>query len=161
MREYFKVEYRSIRCLKREWERFVDDCLDEVNKQYNEASSSYYNEASNDRYMEEYTEESIDEWYRDCMNSLNEWAESIKSKIKSTYWQGVRIIEEIENKVFYNDETGYKYTLNFCDGKLEREYNDGEYSIAFQGMYWDIDDVRIHFDPSSPELTDWIPVRLK
>ena len=109
--------------------------------------------------MEEYTEESIDEWLSDCIKDLDEWAESYKDDFRETYRRGNKIIDEIASKMFYDDENGYKFTLNFCDGIIEKEYNDDKYSIVFSGMYWKIDEVTIHFDPSSPEYTDWIPVR--
>ena len=159
MINYFQIESASITKLKEEWEKFIDDCYEEVDRQYYEDSKSYEKEAREDRFYERYDEDSINEWYRDSIKNLDEWAESMKDKFRDTYRKGKQIIDEIANKKFYDDETGYKFILNFCDGKIEREYNDDTYCIVFSGMTWTIDDVTIEFDPSSPEYTEWMPVR--
>ena len=159
MSNYFMVKSSSIKALRKEWDKFIDACFDEVNDQYREKSSSYHREACDDKYHERYTEDSIDEWYRDGMSELNEWAESLKEDFRETYRKGKKIIDEIENKRFYDDETGYKYTLRFCDGEIEREDNDDTYSIVFEAMSWTIGSVTVHFDPSYPEYTEWMPSR--
>lgn len=159
MAEYCVITADSIRRLRREWENFIDDCLDEVKKQYKEDSSSYYNEAYDDKMYDRYSEESIDEWYKDMMNDLDEWADSWKKTINQTYREGVKIIDEIASKKFYDDERRYSYTLNFCEGIVEKEYSYDDYdTISVSGMYWTIDKVEMHFDPSGLKFSEWMPV---
>ena len=159
MSHYFQIENSSIRRLRKEWDRFIDNCFETLEKHYNECSHAYFDEAAHDKYMEEYTEESIDDCYRSQMENLNNWAESFKDDFRETYRAGNKIIDELENKKFYDEEDGYTFTLNFCDGKIEKEYNDDGYRVVFRGMYWDIEGVIVHFDPTSPEYTDWIPTK--
>lgn len=162
MAEYCVITADSIRRLRREWEKFIDDCLDEVKKQYKEYSSSYYNEAYDDKFYDRYSEESIDEWYTDCIRELDEWANPLIDSIKDQYRRGIKIIDEIADKNFYDNERKYEYTLNFYEGIIEREYSyDNHNYIAVSGMSWDIDDVEIHFDPTNLEFSEWMPISSK
>lgn len=155
MAYYFEIERSSISRLKREWENFIEECYDEVDRQCYESSKSYEKEAREDRFYERYEEDSINEWYRESIKLLDEWAESMKDDFRDTYRKGNEIIEEIASKKFYdNDEEFYSFRLNFCDGEIEKERDDN-HSISFGGMSWTIKDVTIKFNPTAPKLTEW------
>ena len=160
MAEYCQIKSSSIKILKKEWESFIDECLDEMNRQYTEELVSYGEEARNDKFHERYEEESIDEWYSDAVDKLNKWKESLRNKIVDTYRSGNKIIDEIENKKFYDNETAYAFELDFCEGEIEKNLSD-YIGVYFWGFTWDIDGVVISFNPSPPEFTEWMPVKYR
>lgn len=161
MSYYFEITRASIDRLKREWESFIDECYEEVDRQCYEDSKAYEQEAREDRYYERYEEYSINEWYRESIKNLEEWADSLKANFRDTYRKGNEIIEEISAKKFYDDEEDfYEFRLNFCDGKIDKKY-DESHSVAFESMSWDIDGVTIKFEPSDPEFTEWKLLRTR
>ena len=155
---YFKFTIDYLSSLKNNLSKFFNDVLNEINRQERDGIAAAKREAEDDKQCQRYDYTSIDTWLYETISYLNTWAKDLKAELDSDYHRALNILEEVQNKKFYESDLGYKFNIKLYDGvisKTKSPNNVDQVFVSFTGITWNVDGTMFEFTPDDPEFTDW------